>query len=180
MYDVLGNTSCSQGLRAGEALTRVAYFSGAEGRVWLCRLPSCNLPSFPGRQYQMSASALATRIAKRRRPTQDRPAERPRGSTSSASTSPDPRRTGVSPTTPSPSSPFGGRPAEEVLLKLVEHAKQEDGYSIWGAVLVDMWLMTLSPGQRVPFVVTTGVKETLRGLDYCTYCVLVHAFTPRN
>ena len=65
---------------------------------------------------------------------------------------------------------FGGRPAEEVLSKIVEHAQEESEYfKIWGRELVDTWLESLRPGQRVPLDVSRGVATSLRGVEYSTY-----------
>jgi hypothetical protein len=71
--------------------------------------------------------------------------------------------------TGSPVLSFGGRPAEEVFSKLVEHAQNDQDYSIWGTVLVDSWLSSLRPGQRVPISVSGGVAKSLRCAEYSTY-----------
>jgi hypothetical protein len=57
--------------------------------------------------------------------------------------------------------PFAGLPVQEVLAKLVEYARLNDNYAVWGQELVASWQEMLRPRQRVAFRGTEGVMEFL-------------------
>lgn len=61
--------------------------------------------------------------------------------------------------------PFGGRPPEEVLEKLVVETQRADGgFAIWGQELVLLWVTRLRPGQRIAFGGGGGVLGFLEAV----------------